>query len=112
LPHTLDWRDMMTRGMDHIGRNFVFYDPPSLQSKDAVYSRDNQIGYWSPESAAALAPSVWLNMDATQVEAVPDQTTITYAPQSQEIIIPSPLGIGFLGYEVPGQARDFVRIDQ
>src|SRR5690606_7337193 len=76
LPHTVDWRDMMTRGMDHIGRNFVFYDPPSKQAAEAKYFKDDKIGYWSPESAASLAPTVWLDMDGTTAGKTAHATTI------------------------------------
>lgn len=112
LPHTVDWRDMMTRGMDHIGRNFVFYDPPSKQAAEAKYFKDDKIGYWSPESAASLAPTVWLDMDGTTAGKTAHATTIELSDDGAEIVVSSPHGIGFLGYEVPGAARDFVYIDQ
>lgn len=112
LPHTVDWRDMMTRGMDHIGRNFVFYDPPSHHNAEADYFGEDQIGYWSPESAAALAPTVWLDMDATTAKQTADETEIALSEDGKDIVVSSPHGIGFLGYEVPGAARDFVYIDQ
>ena len=98
--------------MDHIGRNFVFYDPPSQHNAEARYFKDDQIGYWSPESAASLAPTVWLDMDATEAHRNAAATQVALSEDRSEIIISSPHGIGFLGYEVPGAARDFVYIDQ
>ena len=34
LPHSRDPRDMMTRGMDYISRNFTFIEPPSRFSTE------------------------------------------------------------------------------
>jgi hypothetical protein len=113
LPHSDDPRDIMTRGIDNLGRNFVFYDPPSLRNKDAIHFKDDQVGYWSPVSAAALAPTVWLAMDDTAIYEKPKgKITVELSPDGKNIIVKSPDGIGFLGYEKPGIAHHFIHIDQ
>jgi hypothetical protein len=111
LPHSNDPRDIMTRGIDNFGRYFVFYDPPSRRNANIFYFNQNQVGYWSPVSAAALAPTNWLSLDARPHLVPPANTTVDLSPDGAEFIIANPRGIGFVGFEMPGVAHSFDKID-
>jgi hypothetical protein len=111
LPHSTDPRDIMTRGIDNFGRYFVLQDPPSARNPKTVDYEPKDEGYWAPVSAAALAPTKWMAMHPRTPlpEAKPEFKLST---DKKEIIITDPNGIGFVGYEHPGAAHDFIYIDQ
>jgi hypothetical protein len=112
LPHVIDGRGIMRRGFDNFGRNFVFQDPPSKRNKAPVKFKESETGYWSPVSAAALIPSVWLRVDKQPEVANAESPTVMLSPDGKEFIITSPVGLGFVGYEIGGAAKDFIQIDQ
>ena len=59
LPHTKDPHDIMTRGFDHFGRAFTFFDPPSrVNLRPKVFQKDEE-AKWAPVSASALRWSRW-----------------------------------------------------
>jgi hypothetical protein len=112
LPHVIDGRGIMRRGFDNFGRNFVFQDPPSKRNASPVKFKDKDIGYWSPVSAAALIPSIWLRVDDLRDVKSDEAPTVLLSPDGKEFIITSPVGLGFVGYEIGGAAKDFIQIDQ
>ncbi|MEX0776933.1 MAG: hypothetical protein WD042_14605 [Phycisphaeraceae bacterium] len=109
LPHSLDGRDIMTRGFDHYNRFFTLVEPPSARRDTPLFFSDDQVACWSPESAAALAPTIHFALDKP-AEFTPQPSTATLDADKQQIIIRNANGLGFAGYEHPGKAKDFVPI--
>ncbi len=63
LPHSRDAQDIMTRGHDRLNRFFTLREPPHARRKNAIDFKDNEIAYWAPVSAGALAYNRFFALD-------------------------------------------------
>lgn len=110
LPHTTFKHDIMTRGIDRLNRFFTFVEPPHAKRDKPYQFHDDEIACWSPVSAAALAPRKAVALDArSTLERI--KATFSLDESGETIIVEHPQGIGFVGYEHPGRAKDYIPID-
>ena len=100
LPHSSDWRDIMSRGHDYLNRHFTLVDAPSaLDGAPREFTPDEE-AMWTPPSAAALAPSRWLAGSNVRDET-PSRTSVRIDEKTGELVAISGLGIAFVGFELP-----------
>lgn len=108
LPHSLDGRDIMSRGFDGFNRDFTFIEPPSGWNPNPTEFKEDDICWFSPVSAAALAPTPFFTLD-NKPESKNSKTVII--AEKGGIAVRNPLGIGFVGLEKPGAAAYYLPID-
>ena len=96
LPHSVDPHDIMTRGIDRLNRVFTFMDPPHARREQPYAFKDDEIGYWAPVSAAALAASRYFALDAREYTQV-GQTGGSLDIDRQQVLIESGHGLRYVG---------------
>ncbi|MHC4251846.1 MAG: hypothetical protein ACYS9X_22225 [Planctomycetota bacterium] len=106
LPHSSDWRDIMTRGHDYLNRAFTLVEPPHAGRREPKEFGPDEEATWMPVSAAAIAPHRFLALDDREfVEGA--RTSLEVDVDTSEVVVKSELGLGFVGVEVPGKANFF-----
>lgn len=100
LPHSMDGRDIMTRGFDGFNRFFTLIEPPSKQNANVCEFKDDETATYCKVTANNLACSRFFALeDRNYSEQY--SIEIEYKAARNEIAVKSDKGIAFLGLEVP-----------
>ncbi len=106
LPHSSDWRDIMTRGHDYLNRAFTLVEPPHAGRREPKGFTGDEEATWKPISAAAIAAHRFLALDDRKfVEGA--RTSLDVDVDTRELVVSSELGLAFVGIEIPGRANFF-----
>ncbi|MDP7287948.1 MAG: metallopeptidase [Phycisphaerae bacterium] len=96
LPHSRDSQDIMTRGHDRLNRFFTLREPPHARRKNAIDFKDNEIAYWAPVSAGALAFNRFFALDDRTWKSEGKVIT-TLDSDAGRIIFKSQYGVRYVG---------------
>jgi len=96
LPHSRDPQDIMTRGHDRLNRFFTLIEPPHARRKEAVRFTDDQVAYWAPVSAGALAPNRFFALDVRKWKPRGEIMSGVDA-KAGRVVFQSPYGLRYVG---------------
>jgi hypothetical protein len=96
LPHSRDPEDIMSRGFDHFNRFFTLVEPPCAGRDEPYEFQDDEIAWWAPVSAGALAPSRFFALDA-RTYSDDNKTEIRLDPAAGSFVVESDNGIRHVG---------------
>jgi len=105
LNHTTDRFDIMTRGFDHFGRAFTFYDPKSKRNRKRFFHPGEE-GYFAPISASHLRWSRWFQLEEQQYTD-DSSPTIKINHENGMIRLSAPSGIRWIGFETNNETYSF-----